>query len=84
MCLGKPVLATAVDGVPEIVIDSTTGILMESQNPVSIANSIINFLQLNEDEKRQMGLWGKKRALEEFDLNSNNDKIIEIYNRLIN
>lgn len=83
MCLGKPVLATAVDGVPEIVIDSETGILMESRNPVSIANSIINFLQLNEEEKMQMGLRGKKRALEEFDLNLNNNKIIELYNNLI-
>ena len=83
MCLGKPVLATAVDGVPEIVIDSKTGILMESKNPLSIANSIINFLQLNEEEKMQMGLRGKKRALEEFDLKLNNDKIMEIYSKLI-
>jgi len=84
MSFGKPVLATAVDGVPEIIVDSQTGILMESQNPSSIADSIVKFIKLPIENRTSMGVEGKKRVCSEFNLALNSDIIKVIYQTIMN
>ncbi|MCX7000967.1 MAG: glycosyltransferase [Candidatus Sumerlaeota bacterium] len=39
-----PVIATAVGGVPEIVINDMTGILVPPESPQSLAEAIISLL----------------------------------------
>jgi glycosyltransferase involved in cell wall biosynthesis len=48
MAAGVPVAATAVGGIPDIVTDKETGLLIEPRNPQAMA-SAINLLFSNSD-----------------------------------
>jgi glycosyltransferase involved in cell wall biosynthesis len=43
--LGKPIIATAVDGVTEIIEDGKTGVLVSPKDPQALADAIIRLLQ---------------------------------------
>jgi glycosyltransferase involved in cell wall biosynthesis len=45
MACKKPVVATAVGGIPEIIKDGTDGILVEPDNPNALAKALLNVLQ---------------------------------------
>jgi len=67
MAAGKPVVATRVGGVPEVVEDGVTGLLVPPRDASALAEAI---LRLAEDEvlRRKMGEKGKERAISRFDI----------------
>lgn len=60
MASGKPVVATRVGGVPEVVVDNETGVLVEP-NAFAIADGLRRILA-NDDTRQQMGERGTQRA----------------------
>jgi sugar transferase (PEP-CTERM/EpsH1 system associated) len=67
MASGRPVIATAVGGNPELVIDGETGLLVPPNDPNTMANAIMKLLR--EPERRlQMGRLGRQRVEEKFSL----------------
>jgi glycosyltransferase involved in cell wall biosynthesis len=44
MALARPQVVTRVGGVPEVVVDGETGVLVEAENPVALADSILSVL----------------------------------------
>jgi glycosyltransferase involved in cell wall biosynthesis len=52
--LAKPIIATAVDGVPEILEDGKTGLLVRPGNPDALAEAVIRLLR-NKEEARRLG-----------------------------
>lgn len=58
-----PVVATAVGGLPELVIDGQTGIIVQPKEPKALALAIETLLA-DDHKRRQYGLRGK-RLLEE-------------------
>jgi glycosyltransferase involved in cell wall biosynthesis len=67
MAAGKPVIATAVGGVPELVEDGVTGVLVPPRNPEALARGILR-LAKDADLRRRMGKAAQERALERFDI----------------
>ena len=61
----KPVLATNVGGIPEIMRDGTTGILVDRQNPELIAAGIYELLH-DEKKSKEMGRNGRRFVEENF------------------
>jgi len=45
MATGKPVVSTNVGGIPDLVIDGKTGILVEQKNPIALAGAIVKLLK---------------------------------------
>ncbi|MCW5640803.1 MAG: glycosyltransferase family 4 protein [Rhodoferax sp.] len=43
-CLGLPVIATSVGGIPELIVDGETGILVPPDDPTALAQSIRHVL----------------------------------------
>lgn len=78
MAMRKPVVATRVDGVPEVVVDGETGILVNPRDSRSLSGAIISLLGNNE-QARLMGEEGRKRVEKCFDLNTRVSKEIAIY-----
>ena len=47
----KPVVATNVGGLPDVVADKKTGYLVESKNPRALADAIIDFYTNNRGQE---------------------------------
>lgn len=78
MGCGKPVVASSVGGIPELIEDGITGILIPPERPKDLAKAIITLLQ-NSELALRMGQAGRKRAEEYFDLRMWVDKTIALY-----
>jgi glycosyltransferase involved in cell wall biosynthesis len=57
---GKPVVATAVGGIPSQVEDGKTGYLVAPRDPNALATAILQLLR-NPDLRRQFGANGKRK-----------------------
>lgn len=78
MALGKPIVATNVGGIPEVVKDGEAGILIPPKDSDALANAIIKLLKDKQLAKR-MGEAGRKRVEEYFQANRMAEEIKEIY-----
>ena len=80
MALAKPVVATNHGGTGEIVVDKTTGFLVEAKNVEEMAGKI-EFLLDNEETAKAMGNVGRERLVKEFGLEKMTDRYIELYQK---
>jgi glycosyltransferase involved in cell wall biosynthesis len=62
MAYAKPVVASRVDGIPEVVEDGVTGFLCEPGNPNELAKKVLQLVG-NEQLRSQMGLAGRNKIL---------------------
>jgi len=65
MAMGKPVVATNIGGIPEIIDDGLNGFLVPPNEPKSLADKIAYLLD-NKDKAKEMGAMGRKKVVEEF------------------
>lgn len=65
MAMKLPVVASRVDGIPEMVIEDETGYLVPPEEPGKLAEAIIALLR-DEDKMRLMGERGYARIQEQF------------------
>jgi len=82
MAMGKPVVATNVGGVPEIILSDHTGILVELANPDSIAQAVVRLLK---DEKlsKKIGQAGLRRVQEKFTIEKHVQEIQRVYDSVL-
>ena len=78
MFASLPVIATKVGGVPEMVVDGQTGLLVPSHNPDELAGAL---LRLGHDAKlrHRMGEAGRWFVEEAFSLKSSVNAFEEVY-----
>lgn len=81
MACGLPIVATRVDGVPEVVKDGENGFLVEPGNPGQIAAKVI-FLLKNDEAREKMGRVNKEKA-KEYSLEKIIEKIEKIYSEVL-
>lgn len=65
MACARPVVATTVGVIPELVVEGETGILVPPCDPSALAEALLTILR-NPERGRRMGEEGRKRAVEEF------------------
>jgi len=78
MAAEKPVVATAVDGVVEVVEHGKTGLLVEPQRPDLLAKSVIELIR-NPNRARGMGKRGRERLERYFSINRVINTVEQIY-----
>jgi len=66
MAMEKPVIATNAGGVPEIITDGITGLLVEARDEKSLAEAILRVLG-DEALARSLARAGRDEALRRFD-----------------
>jgi tRNA A-37 threonylcarbamoyl transferase component Bud32 len=76
MAAGKPVIASAMSGIPELVDDRVSGLLIDATHSQRIANAI-RYLLANPAVCQKMGRAGRKRIREEFDIRRTVASLIE-------
>ncbi len=65
MAAGVPVVASAVSGIPEVVLDGETGWLVPPEDPPALAAALAAVLE-GPAEARRRGAAGKARVAEQF------------------
>jgi glycosyltransferase involved in cell wall biosynthesis len=65
MACGVPVVAPDVGGIPEIVRDRDTGLLVRQGDPAALADAVLTLLR-NPALARRMGESGRRFALRRF------------------
>ena len=72
---GRPIITTNRSGCREIVDDGVNGYVVEEQNSQDLIEKIERFLKLSNQEKKLMGLAGRKKVENEFD----RKKVVDAY-----
>jgi glycosyltransferase involved in cell wall biosynthesis/peptidoglycan/xylan/chitin deacetylase (PgdA/CDA1 family) len=78
MAMGKPVVATAVDGVVEVVQHGKTGLLTEPRRPDLLAGSVIELIK-NPGRSEEMGERGRERVETYFSIDRVINTVEQIY-----
>lgn len=76
--MGKPVIATNVDGSPEIIIDKETGFIVSVKDSLALKEGIELFLK-NRTLVNKFGEKAAARIKKEFDLRKQISKTEELY-----
>jgi glycosyltransferase involved in cell wall biosynthesis len=82
MASGKPVIGTRVGGIPDQITDGMNGFLVEPRSPEQIAERILRLIN-SPRKAKEMGRAGRITVEEKFNLNKRVDKIVELYNKLL-
>jgi glycosyltransferase involved in cell wall biosynthesis len=82
LACGLPVVTFRVGGVPEIVRDGSTGVLVEQGDAEALANAIKGLLG-DQDRRRQMAENCRRIAVEEYALEVQARRYAELYASLV-
>lgn len=82
MALKKPVIATRVDGVPELIEDGRTGVLVPPAEPAPLAEAMLKLLNAP-DKAMNLGEAGYMRARRDFCASEMIQRILSLYQEAI-
>lgn len=80
--MGRPIIASRVGGLPEIVVDGVTGVIVEEDDPRALAKAITEMLD-HPETMRAMGERARIHAQEWFGWEGHVDAYEHTYRRLI-
>ena len=78
MACGKPVVASGISGIPVVVKDSETGILVEEKNITQLAEALVALLT-DKPRREQLGCAGQQRILNELTWDKAIEQIKDVY-----
>ena len=82
MAAGKPVVASRIPPLTEIVTEDETGLLADPDDPQAFANAIL-WLLTHPEQANQIGKRGQERVYDYFSAPRMGDEISSIYHQLI-
>lgn len=83
MACGKPVVASNVSGIPIVVKNGETGLLVEAKNIAELASALIALLT-DTAKREQFGRAGRQRVLNELTWTQVSQQFKDIYKRSLN
>jgi L-malate glycosyltransferase len=81
MAAGKPVVATAAGGIPEVVVDGETGFLVPPRDAERMAAAIVRLLK-EAALRKNMGDAGRQRACTMFSAERMVQETLRVYQRV--
>jgi glycosyltransferase involved in cell wall biosynthesis len=82
MAMARPVVATRVGGIPEMVEDGVNGLLVPPRDPLALAEALIALIH-RPDERKRMGQAGRNRMLEMFSAESMVSATEAVYRKIL-
>jgi glycosyltransferase involved in cell wall biosynthesis len=82
MALGKPVIATRVAGIPELVTDGETGLLFTPSDWTELAAKI-SALTNDKELWQRLGAAGPRRIAEQFDVRRSAEAIRRLFHQAV-
>lgn len=81
MACGKPVAATTAGGIPEVVVDGETGLLVPPRDHEAMASAIVQLLQ-DAELRGRMGHAGLVRARRHFSAERMVQETVRVYRKI--
>jgi glycosyltransferase involved in cell wall biosynthesis len=78
---GVPVVATAVGGTPEVLVDGESGYLVPPGNAEALCEAILTVTNSHEGMS-EMGFAGRQRVLEHFSFQSQVDRYLQLFEKV--
>jgi len=82
MSMGKPVIATAISGTPEIVRNGQTGLCVPAADPEALGDAIARVIE-HPNARETMAERGKLLVRREYSVNSLRDRLCNLYSELL-
>ena len=82
MSKGKPVVATSVDGTPEVVLDGVNGFLTSPGDVNKLADRVIQLLQ-NDELREKMGKTGRQMVSPRFTMDRLVRDVASLYGEVL-
>ena len=82
MAMEIPVISTHVGSVPELINDGANGILVPERNEEALASAIMKLIE-NPELRRKMGESGRGKILKEFNIQTQVDNLLLIWNSMV-
>ncbi|MBI3995510.1 MAG: glycosyltransferase [Nitrospirae bacterium] len=82
MAMARPVVATRVGGIPEMVEDGVNGRLVPPRDPDALAGALIDLIR-RPDERKRMGAAGRARMLKLFSAEAMVEQTEGVYHRVL-
>lgn len=79
---GKPIIASSVGGIPEIIIDGKTGFLVRSNDVDGVVNKVMTLMK-NKSLYKEMGINARDHIIKKFDQNKIVFQHIDLYKKVI-
>ena len=81
MAWQRPVVATRVGGIPDVVEDRVTGLLVPDNDDLALADALRALME-NPEQARAWGQAGRRRVEQEFVLDRCVERHVELYSQL--
>jgi starch synthase len=82
MACETAVVASRVGGIPEVVAEGETGLLVPPADPPALA-AAVNELLADPERARRLGLAGRERVLQHFTWRAVAERTLALYSRLV-
>lgn len=82
MAMDRPVVATAAGGVPEIVLESVTGLLVPPADPAAMAQAVSTLLA-DPSRAQAMGRAGRQRVEKHYNLQRHAELVEAVYDEVL-
>jgi len=82
MASGKPLIGTDVGGIPEILADGKTGLLVPPADPAALAEAAIDLI-LDAEKCSRLGVAARERVMAEFSWDVAAEPTLDVYKRLL-
>jgi glycosyltransferase involved in cell wall biosynthesis len=82
MAMMKPIVATKIEGIREVLENGLTGLLVSPKDPQVLSEAIVDLL-IHKDKARQMGLAARKVVEERFGVDIMVQKVEGVYEELL-
>ena len=82
MSMGKPVVATAISGTPEIVRHERTGLCVPAADPEALRDAIVRVIE-NPNARKAMASRGQRLVLRDYSLGSLQTRLDDLYSQLL-
>lgn len=82
LCMGKPVVASNIPGVDEVIQDGENGIMVEPKSPSAITDGVMNLLR-DEDLAERLGANGRRTVLEDFTIENMSRRTYNLFSEII-
>ena len=77
-----PIVATTAGGIPEVIENGKTGLLVPPKDPDALAKAIIGLLK-DEDKRKMFAEEGRKKVLNKFTASNMVEAMEKVYLKLL-